>query len=123
MEFVEWPIDGQFVRAEKFGDAAGGFRGKTFFEIVDAVVFGIWIGEAVDAVEIVTFEVVLGGIFDHVPLDEVLGVVFFHIFFLAAGEQIDNFVAVEDEHGGRDWQLICCRCLGDKELYFPSVGE
>ena len=103
MEFVERPIDGQFVSAEKFGDAAGGFRGKTFFEIVDAVVFRIRIGETVDAVEIVAFEVVLGGVFDHVPLDEALGVVFFHIFFVAAGKQINCFVAIEDKHGGGDW--------------------
>ena len=42
---------------------------KTFFEAVDAVVRAGWIGEATDAVKIIALKVVVGGVFNHVPLD------------------------------------------------------
>lgn len=81
---------------------AGLVVGKAFFEVVDAVIFGVGVGEAADSVEVVALETVFGGVFDHVPLDEVLGVVFFHVFFIATREKIDNFVAVEEKHGGAE---------------------
>lgn len=70
-EFVEVEEGGErgFVGANKLSYTTGFFGGKTFFEVVDAVVFGAWIGEAVDAVEIVALEAVVDGEFDHVPLD------------------------------------------------------
>lgn len=70
-EFVEVEEGGErgFVGANKLSYTAGFFGGKTFFEVVDAVVFGTWIGKTVDAVEIVTLETLIGCEFDHVPLD------------------------------------------------------
>ena len=81
---------------------AGLVVGKAFFEVVDAVIFGVGVGEAADTVEVVALETMLSGVFNHVPLDEILGVVFFHVFFIATREKIDNFVAVEEKHGGAE---------------------
>ena len=70
---------------------------EAFFEFIDTVwVVVVW--EAVDAVEVVAFEVFLGSVFYHVPLEFVLGVVVLHILLIAAGEQINHLVAVEHKH-------------------------
>lgn len=80
--------------AEEFDDAAA----KAFFEFIDTVIFGGGVGEALNAVEIVATKMVVGGVFNHVPLDGVLGVII-HVFFVGAREEIDNFVAIEHKHG------------------------
>ena len=75
--------------------------GKAFFEFVNAVVFVIS-RKTMNAIKIVAFVVVVCGVFNNVPLEFVLSVVIFHVLLVAAGEQINYFVAVEDEHGGRE---------------------
>ena len=87
--------------ADKFGDTAGFFRGKTFFKIVDAVIFAGFVRQALDAVEIISLEAMLDSVLDHVPLDQILGVVVFHVFLITTGKQIYHLFAVEHEHGGR----------------------
>lgn len=77
-------------------------RSETFFKIVDAVIFGIDVRKTVDAVKIVFLKAVLGSVFNHVPLNGVLGIVVFHVFFVAAAKEVDDFVAVEDKHGGTE---------------------
>ena len=95
---VERLIDWELVSADEFDDAAGVVTGEAFFKIVDAVIFFRFIREALDAVEVVGFKFVLRGVFDHVPLDEVLGVVVFHVLFVAAGIEVDDLVSVEHKH-------------------------
>ena len=84
--------------AEEFNNAAA----EAFFEFIDTVIFGGGVGEALDAVEVVATKMMVGGVFNHVPLDGVLGVII-HVFFIRAREEIDNFVAIEHKHGGREW--------------------
>ena len=98
VELIEGLTDGELVGTDKFDNLAA----KALFEIVDTVILAGGVGEAVDAIEIVAAEVVLGGVFNHMPLDEILGVVVAHVFFVAAGKEVDNLVAVEHEHGGRE---------------------
>ena len=100
MKPIKSKVYWQLVRAEKFDNAAGVFGGKTFFEVVDAVIFAGFVGEALDAVEVVDFEAVLRSVLNHIPLNGILGVVFAHIFFVAAGEKIESFIAIEHEHSG-----------------------
>ena len=99
VEMVERLIDWELVSADEFDDAASFVAGEAFFEIVDAVIFFRFIREALDTVEVIGFVFIFRGVFDHVPLDEVLGVVVFHVLFVAAGIEVDDFVAVEHEHG------------------------
>ena len=84
---VEGLIDWELVSADEFDDAAGVVTGEAFFEIVDAVIFFRFIREALDAVEVVGFVFIFRGVFDHVPLNEVLGVVVFHILHPHRGSQ------------------------------------
>ena len=57
------------MSADEFDDTTSFIRGEAFFEVVDAVIFAVFIWEALDAVEIVAFEFMFDGIFDHMPLD------------------------------------------------------
>ena len=98
VDLVEGLVDWKFVGADELDDSAGVVRCEAFFEIVDAVFFARLIWEALDAVEVVGSVFVLRGVFDHVPLDEVLGIVIFHVLFVAARIEVDDFVAVEHEH-------------------------
>lgn len=93
---VEEVICCQFVGADEFDDFAM-LSIEAFFEFIDTVEFAV-LRQAGDAVEIVAFEFVGCGVFDDIPLDGVLGVVFFHVLLVAAGEKIDYLVAVEHEH-------------------------
>lgn len=86
---------------DKFGDTAGFIRSETFFEVINTVIFAGFIWQALDAVEIVALEAMLDSVFDHVPLDQILGVVVFHVFLITTGKQIYHLIAVEHEHGGR----------------------
>lgn len=94
VEVVNWG-EGEFKRADEFDDVTT----ETFFEFVDAIVGMCGIGETLDAIKVIAFEIVLGGVFDHLPLDGVLGVVG-HVLLVGAGEEIDDFVAIKEEHGG-----------------------
>ena len=95
---VERLIDWELVSADEFDDAAGVVTGEAFFKIVDAVIFFRFIREALDTVDVIGCKFVLRGVFDHVPLNEILGVVVFHVLFVAAGIEVDDLVAVEHKH-------------------------
>ena len=110
----------EFIVADELDDFAGCFGSEAFFEVVDAVIFAGFVGKALDAVEVISFVFMLDGVFNHMPLDQVLGVVFFHVLLVAAGEQIDNFVAIEDKHGGRERNLTC---FGEHVLHFTTLVE
>ena len=99
MKAVKRLADGKFICADELDNVAGVTRGETFFEFIDAVKVAVF-GQTRDAIEVVTFEVVLGGVFNHVPLDGVLGVIIFHVLFVATTEEVDDLGAVEHEHGG-----------------------
>lgn len=86
-------IDRELVGANHFNYLTA----KAFFKFINTV-FGAFIRETVDAVKIITFEMFFGGVFYHVPLELVLGVVVFHVLFIAAREKIDHFGAVEHKH-------------------------
>lgn len=105
MEIVKRLVDGEFEGAEEFDDAAI-VGAEAFFEIIDAVVGIGFVGKSVNTIKIINFVFMFSGVFNHVPLDGVLSVEFFHVFLIAAGKKIDCFVAVEHEHGGREWYSI-----------------
>ena len=107
---VERFIDGEVERADEFDNVPVGAGGEAFFKFVDAVEVAVF-GETGDAVEVVSLEFVLRGVLDHVPLDEILGVVFFHVLFIAAGKEVDDFVAVGHEHGGRERDRTIRSCI------------
>lgn len=100
VKMIKYLANWHLLGADELGDVAGCIRGKAFFEGVDAVIFGSLLGQTLNTVEIIAFEMMLGGVFDHVPLDGVLSVVFFHILFIGAGKEIYYFVAVGHKHGG-----------------------
>ena len=100
VEGVEGVVDWGFVGAEELGDVAGGLGSEAFLEIVDTVVWAGLVGEALDTVEVITLEAVFSGVFDHVPLNEVLGVVFFHVLLVATRKEVNDFGAVGHEHSG-----------------------
>ena len=120
MEIVEVMINRESVGADELDDAAGCFGSEAFFEIVDAVIFGRLIWEALDAVEVVGFEFMLEGVFNHVPLDEILGVVVLHVLLITTGEKINDLVAVGDEHGRGERDIVC---FGDEELHLAFGVE
>ena len=99
VEAIEGLIDGKLERANEFNDTTGFWGSETFFEFANAVAGFAGIREILDTVKIVNLEFMFGGVFNHVPLDGILGVVFFHVFFVAAGVEINDLVAVKDEHG------------------------
>ena len=94
-------IGRKLIGAEKFNNFAI-LGAKALFEGINTVAgfLGVW--QALNTIKIVSFEVIFDGVLYHVPLDGVLGVVFFHIFRVATGEEIDNFIAVSDEHGSTE---------------------
>ena len=94
-------INGEVERADEFDNVPVGTGGEAFFKFVDAVEVAVF-GETGDAVEVVSLEFMFGGVLDHMPLDGVLGVVFLHVPFVAAAEEVYNLGAVEHEHGGRE---------------------
>ena len=98
VEVIDGSVEGEGAGADELDDVAA----EAFFEAVDTIIFGVWIGEVTDAVEIVAGEAVLGGVLYHMPLDEVLGVVFFHVGFVAARIEVDDLVAGEHKHGDRE---------------------
>ena len=71
---------GELVGAEELDYVAT----ETFFKIVNAIVWAGGVGETVDAIEIIMLKAVLGGIFYHVPLNEILGIILAHVAFVAA---------------------------------------
>ena len=80
MEMVKDGRCGELVGADELNDVAA----EAFLKIVDAVVWTGGIGKTVDAIEIIMLKAVLGGIFYHVPLNEVLCIIFAHVAFVAA---------------------------------------
>ena len=74
-----------------------------------------------NAVKIIAFKIVFCGIFDNIPLDGILGVII-HIFFIGSGEKINDFVAIEHKHGGREGNGLTVNSgFGEKE--FNLVAE
>ena len=92
MQGEEDRINRSLESADKFEDVAvlGGI--EAFLELVDAVKLAVF-WQVVDAVEVVALKPVRCGVFDDVPLDEVLGVVVFHILLIGAAKEVDDFGA------------------------------
>lgn len=66
---------------------------------IDTIIGFFGIGEALDAEEIIAFKMVISGILNHFPLDNVLGVVV-HQGFMRAREKGNDLVAIGEKHGG-----------------------
>lgn len=43
------------------------------------------------------------GVFNHVPLIGVLGIIFFHVSFVATREKVNDLVTIKHEHSGAQW--------------------
>jgi len=99
MQAIKELVDWELVRAKKFHYTTSLSGSESLFEIINAVIFAISVWEALNTVKIVGFEPVFDSIFNHVPLDQILSVELFHIFFIGTRKEVDNFVAISHEHG------------------------
>ena len=83
-------VQGKFERADELDDMTA----EALFEAVDAVTWDSGAGgESLETIEVVAPKTVFESVFDHVPLDEILSVVFFHVGLVAARIEVDNLGA------------------------------